>query len=206
MITLKAPSISKSQRTDLERHKLQVEAAIEAAAQETSAVLELSNKAASLERKAAGLRRRANAFELAAEGELVSVEKQLQRVRVAMQDAEFNANVGKPDFARAINAAQETIASICSKTSYESLLDLIAEATAPFYSDYARARYDARNAPAVNALVGDLLSQKIIGTEGIERLNDVARETLARVDALLDGSEIWSFPGCEPQAEVKKAA
>ena len=206
-ITLKSPSTTKAQRQELQQHKVALEEAIEAAAQQTSAVLELGKREESLKRKTATLQRRAAQFDVAAETELTATQKQIERVRIAMQDAELNANVGKPELARVISAAQESIGTICSKTTHESLLDLIAEATAQFYADWARARHEARNAPAVNALVADLLTQKIIGTEGIERLNDVARETLAKVEALLDGSEIFSYPGCRPpSAKAEKLA
>lgn len=204
MIILKAAPITKAQRTDLERHKANLEEAIAAAAQQSSAVLDLRKREASINRKTVTLQRRAAAFDLAAESELTATLKQIERIQHALQEAEATAHGAKTIILQAVQASQESISTICSKTSYEELLDLVAEAMCPFYSEYARARYEARNAPAVNAFVADLLSQKIIGTEGIERLDAVARETLATVEVLITGGQLWQFEGTRPPAKSEK--
>jgi hypothetical protein len=66
--------------------------------------------------------------------------------------------------------------------------------------------WDCRNAPAVGALVHDLLTPKLIGIEGVERCDQVARQTLSKVNALLDGSTIWTFAGCQPPSKSEKLA
>jgi hypothetical protein len=52
----------------------------------------------------------------------------------------------------------------------------------------------------------ELLAHQLIGVESVERFDEAAKQTLAKVNALLDGSEIWSFPGCEPPPANEKMA
>jgi|SRR6266496_3554225 len=203
MITLKAPPITQSQRKELESHKAKLEAAIAAAAQHSDKLSELSNLETSLERKAASLRRRAAKFELDAESELSATEKQIERVIVARKNAESVATSIKPF--QVIVQAHELIQKICQH-SYHELLSLIASAMAPFYLDWPRAKFEARNVPAVAELVRDLLKPPLFGTESVEVFDDAAKRTLARLDALLTGSEIWRFPGCEPPPASEEIA
>jgi hypothetical protein len=204
-ISLKAPPVTAAHRKELESHKANLEAAIGAAAQQSEQVVELATKERALERRTASLKRRAAEFDLAAETELTSTIKQIERIQIAQREAHSTASSVKPAFFKAISEAQELVQKVC-QTSYQELLEKIAEALAPFHTDFARAKQQAREFPAVNDFGRTVMAHQLLGDESMERCDAAARETLAKVNALLDGSEIWTFSGCFAPLQKRKLA
>jgi small-conductance mechanosensitive channel len=203
-VTLTAPKISAAQRKQLEAHKQNLEQVIRDAESGTEKIRELKEKESSLEKEAASLHREAAQFDRDAEIKLAAAIKQIERVHEAIREEESRAYDDKAVDFRIIDQAQGLVSKICQET-YNDLLDQIGSALAPYYRRFDDARYVARGAHAVNDLTVTLLGHRVSAADSIERLFDGATDTLRKVDALLDGSTIWTFQGANG-AEKSAAA
>lgn len=203
MITLKAPEITPVQRKSLKDHKTRLESAIAEVEGDYKKAAALRKKEASLEREAESLKHDAAKFNREAEIALSATLKQIERVHEAIHAAEASFSEFKAPLFKIIDQAQELVGKIC-QTSYEQLLDEIGARLAPYYSRFGDARYIARDTNAINDLVKNLLGHGIYGGGSIEGISEGAREMLRKVDALLNGSTIWTYHGAE--AEKSSAA
>lgn len=191
-IALKAPKPTAAETKDLEKKRNPLAAILAALEAHDAKVRELRKKEASMEKKAAGLHHRAAAFDLDAEKELPATLKQIERIHELLNEAQ---DIDRFPLWNALNDAHEVVAKICQR-SYEELLDQIGAALAPYYLNFPEARYQARSAPAVNDLVRRLCSiQGVHQYESIERIVDIAKDMLRKIDAILTGGEIWRFYG-----------
>jgi hypothetical protein len=203
-VSLAADKITASQRKALEPHKNNLNDVIRDAESDSRKVADLRKKEKSLEDEAASLHRAAAQFDRDAEIRLAATLKQIERVHEAIHEAESRAHDDKAVNFQIIDNAQELISQL-SQATYEALLDQIGSALAPYYTSFNDARYAARNAPAVNDLVNCLLAHRISPNDSIERIFEVAKETLRKIDALLNGSTIWSYQGAKSEDSVAAA-
>ena len=90
--------------------------------------------------------------------------------------------------------------------SFEGLLDTITTAILPFFDSDAAARQVARQFPIVRDFGFTVLQSRANAFASAEVLCDEARLVLTKANALINGSEIFSYPGCEPPRVPEKAA
>ena len=143
-------------------------------------------------------------FHSDAEIKLAATLKQIERVHEAIREEESRAHDDKAVDFQIIDQAQELVSKICQAT-YHELLDQIGSALAPYYRSFNDARFVARGAHAVNDLTINLLGHRVSGADSIERMFEGAAETLRKVDALLNGSTIWTFQGAKAEESAAAA-
>lgn len=205
MITLKAPKTTPAQRQELKTHKQNLEEVIRDIESDSQKVGELRKKEKSLEKESASLHHAAAQFDRDAEIKLAATLKQIERIHEAIHESESRAHDRKEASFQIINQAQELVSKLCQAT-YQKLLDQIGSALAPYYSRFDDARHAARNAQAVSDMGARLLAQPMFPEVSIERIYEVAKDALRKVDALLTRDEIYSYQGCEKAEKIAMAA
>ena len=202
--SLKSPKITAGERTALKTHLERLTAAINAAEAECKSVIDLRKKERKFQREADELKHHAAMFDRDSEIKLSATLKQLERISVAISEAESRAFEKKTPLFRALDDAQEQVGKIC-QASLAELVDLQAAALAPFWASIEEAKQIAKGSSAVRHLVRTLLTHNAAEFDSIERLDEAARDILRKVEALLNGSEIWQFQGA-PISESAAAA
>jgi hypothetical protein len=203
MISLKAPKITAAERKQILAAKNALENKVKAIEGSSKRISDFRKKEKTLRAEAEDLHRAAANFDKESEIKLVVALKQLERVAEAIQ-SENNPDEGL-DIFTAIDEAQEIVGQICQKT-YEELLDLQADSTAKFYLNRHEARHVAKTTShAARDLTNKLLRHGAVQFDSDDRVFQVAQETLAKLNALLNGTEIWRYDGGESALEPSAA-
>jgi len=192
VVSLTAPAITEKQNKVLAKLKQKLELAIGISNSDSEKVSDLGKKLKSLEKESESLKRGAANFQRDDEIQLVAVLKQIARAHDAIAETESNAVSNRLLIWYPMDEAQSEVSKIC-QSSYAELIDKIGAALAPFHNNLDEARYAARNSPAVRTLTVELLGHGCSPGDSIERLVGQAKDVLRKLDALLNGSEIWSY-------------
>ena len=192
-------SLTDSERAGLDGVRTSLKKALAQFERENTTLRNHEKKLRELEAKEAKLEKQAEELNDDASLKLFAVKDQMRRVKMAIQRSEEGISDTLPLFSL-VGTAAESVRAVLLPDLDTQLLDMIAEANAPFFSSPASARQTVGfNCDARMALVASFkMTIFDAGVGSLGTMLSLADSLITAIDRAFSGESVWEY---EPAAQ-----